>query len=99
MRKYNHQLDSEAIKLELEKYKLWLSFVSNIYKGFISILFPALILIIVFYLNKFQNFDWSSTLNTLIVLFFFISAIYYAVYSAIMRFVNALISDAKRNKK
>ena len=45
----------EIRQLRLEKYKLGLNLASDIYKGFISVFFTALIFIMVFYLNEFRE--------------------------------------------
>lgn len=85
----------EIRKLKLEKYKLWFNVTSNIYKGFASVLFTALIFVVVFYLNKFENFDWSSSLDTLLILFLFVSMVYFVICNTLISFVNVLILEIK----
>ena len=85
----------EIRKLKLEKYKLWFEVTSNIYKGLASVLFTTLIFVIAFYLNSFKNFDWSSSLDSLLVLFLIISIVYWVICNTLISFVDILISDIK----
>jgi len=88
----------EIRQLRLEKYKLGLNLASDIYKGFISVFFTALIFIMVFYLNEFRELylysevALSDALLILTLLFFFISSFYFIVYVTLMKSIDALIS-------